>query len=139
MIRRPPRSTLFPYTTLFRSRGDVGTEHPRHVVEPPLVAVRGWPRELPEVEPGEDHADTAEDHRHDAHALPRGAGLEHAEDRQRCARREGHDRRGPVERARVRPLARALAKERTIPRERRVEAEHGEESQKDDGAPDGED
>src|SRR3989442_2166677 len=28
MIRRPPRSTLFPYTTLFRShvvRGDLGT------------------------------------------------------------------------------------------------------------------
>src|SRR5438477_8818792 len=25
MIRRPPRSTLFPYTTLFRS--DVGAEH----------------------------------------------------------------------------------------------------------------
>src|SRR3712207_6550179 len=24
MIRRPPRSTLFPYTTLFRSRADVG-------------------------------------------------------------------------------------------------------------------
>src|SRR3712207_7753632 len=24
MIRRPPRSTLFPYTTLFRSRGGVG-------------------------------------------------------------------------------------------------------------------
>ena len=24
MIRRPPRSTLFPYTTLFRSREDVG-------------------------------------------------------------------------------------------------------------------
>src|SRR3712207_8956724 len=23
MIRRPPRSTLFPYTTLFRSEGDV--------------------------------------------------------------------------------------------------------------------
>src|SRR5688572_32229433 len=23
MIRRPPKSTLFPYTTLFRSRGDV--------------------------------------------------------------------------------------------------------------------
>src|SRR3712207_7569351 len=23
MIRRPPRSTLFPYTTLFRSKGDV--------------------------------------------------------------------------------------------------------------------
>src|SRR2546427_4075564 len=24
MIRRPPRSTLFPYTTLFRSRPDIG-------------------------------------------------------------------------------------------------------------------
>src|SRR2546422_11776951 len=24
MIRRPPRSTLFPYTTLFRSRGTAG-------------------------------------------------------------------------------------------------------------------
>src|SRR2546425_9579130 len=24
MIRRPPRSTLFPYTTLFRSHGGVG-------------------------------------------------------------------------------------------------------------------
>src|SRR3712207_7478719 len=24
MIRRPPRSTLFPYTTLFRSTGQVG-------------------------------------------------------------------------------------------------------------------
>src|SRR3712207_7543107 len=23
MIRRPPRSTLFPYTTLFRSKGDL--------------------------------------------------------------------------------------------------------------------
>src|SRR3712207_571022 len=26
MIRRPPRSTLFPYTTLFRSVGCVGTQ-----------------------------------------------------------------------------------------------------------------
>src|SRR3712207_8953345 len=26
MIRRPPRSTLFPYTTLFRSRVSVGTD-----------------------------------------------------------------------------------------------------------------
>src|SRR2546427_5293228 len=26
MIRRPPRSTLFPYTTLFRSRGDPGVQ-----------------------------------------------------------------------------------------------------------------
>src|SRR5256885_11896669 len=26
MIRRPPRSTLFPYTTLFRSRDHIGSE-----------------------------------------------------------------------------------------------------------------
>src|SRR3712207_7334365 len=26
MIRRPPRSTLFPYTTLFRSEGGAGLE-----------------------------------------------------------------------------------------------------------------
>src|SRR3712207_8738114 len=29
MIRRPPRSTLFPYTTLFRSAGHVGHHHDR--------------------------------------------------------------------------------------------------------------
>src|SRR2546430_11411004 len=29
MIRRPPRSTLFPYTTLFRSLGVVGLDLPR--------------------------------------------------------------------------------------------------------------
>src|SRR5438874_4717164 len=29
MIRRPPRSTLFPYTTLFRSGVDVNRELPR--------------------------------------------------------------------------------------------------------------
>src|SRR3712207_8263093 len=27
MIRRPPRSTLFPYTTLFRSRGTARRQH----------------------------------------------------------------------------------------------------------------
>src|SRR3712207_7459811 len=33
MIRRPPRSTLFPYTTLFRSNPPAGLEHPacRHL------------------------------------------------------------------------------------------------------------
>src|SRR2546422_7178695 len=29
MIRRPPRSTLFPYTTLFRSEGAYRREQPR--------------------------------------------------------------------------------------------------------------
>src|SRR2546429_6606014 len=41
MIRRPPRSTLFPYTTLFRSRpDDVG------------AAPHGEPRGLPAVSQG---------------------------------------------------------------------------------------
>src|SRR3712207_8400177 len=31
MIRRPPRSTLFPYTTLFRSRDAVGVEEQQPV------------------------------------------------------------------------------------------------------------
>src|SRR3712207_8324515 len=30
MIRRPPRSTLFPYTTLFRSALVAGARKPRH-------------------------------------------------------------------------------------------------------------
>src|SRR5258707_2235698 len=37
MIRRPPRSTLFPYTTLFRSQGG------RHALDPEhLFAVPGF-------------------------------------------------------------------------------------------------
>src|SRR2546430_13465678 len=32
MIRRPPRSTLFPYTTLFRSAGKGGSHHLIHEV-----------------------------------------------------------------------------------------------------------
>src|SRR2546429_1907510 len=37
MIRRPPRSTLFPYTTLFRSGGRLGGfESCLRVLEPPL-------------------------------------------------------------------------------------------------------
>src|SRR5256885_9368510 len=33
MIRRPPRSTLFPYTTLFRSRPRIGGQHARRAVD----------------------------------------------------------------------------------------------------------
>src|SRR5260370_26839295 len=33
MIRRPPRSTLFPYTTLFRSRHRVGDARRRGALE----------------------------------------------------------------------------------------------------------
>src|SRR5258707_9561512 len=37
MIRRPPRSTLFPYTTLFRSVSGVA-----HEVNNPLAAILGF-------------------------------------------------------------------------------------------------
>src|SRR3712207_8864935 len=38
MIRRPPRSTLFPYTTLFRSHADdVGDHHPVVAVDEAAV------------------------------------------------------------------------------------------------------
>src|SRR5437879_13107946 len=35
MLRRPPRSTLFPYTTLFRSELDGGEAPGRVVIAPP--------------------------------------------------------------------------------------------------------
>src|SRR3712207_7224266 len=60
MIRRPPRSTLFPYTTLFRSHRPVPHER----------AVRGrrhggrgrQARRSPEAHPGAGRADRSEEH-----------------------------------------------------------------------------
>src|SRR2546429_2733629 len=53
MIRRPPRSTLFPYTTLFRSRGAPEVDArfdrtPRHGVREPGVDEPGDGRERSE-------------------------------------------------------------------------------------------
>src|SRR5256885_13238326 len=62
MIRRPPRSTLFPYTTLFRS--ERLPQHPRHG---PALRAREPQRE-PQRCPGvgdDDRDERAE------HALPR--------------------------------------------------------------------
>src|SRR3712207_8243103 len=58
MIRRPPRSTLFPYTTLFRSVGTLG----RHA---PVVPAR---RARP-------HPAAADHRRRHAHAVARRAHL----------------------------------------------------------------
>src|SRR2546422_5537113 len=50
MIRRPPRSTLFPYTTLFRSCRAGGPHHPPRRGRPPVAggnrrrALRAPPR-----------------------------------------------------------------------------------------------
>src|SRR2546425_2874293 len=50
MIRRPPRSTLFPYTTLFRSQPREPIEHLPHRGHPRLDDLRleigGEPRHL---------------------------------------------------------------------------------------------
>src|SRR5256885_10222532 len=44
MIRRPPRSTLFPYTTLFRSLEGVGGQRQRARVPPGVVVAEGHER-----------------------------------------------------------------------------------------------
>src|SRR2546427_6675136 len=73
MIRRPPRSTLFPYTTLFRSEGverGVGEDHPEAegVVGPvalddgDVVAGIGLLHQQGEVEPGRTAADRDDPH-----------------------------------------------------------------------------
>src|SRR3712207_7543254 len=41
MIRRPPRSTLFPYTTLFRSREDRDPQPLRDLLPERLLVVGG--------------------------------------------------------------------------------------------------
>src|SRR2546422_4989582 len=58
MIRRPPRSTLFPYTTLFRSHGAVGLRE----VDAPEPRLRDRPAERgrghrrgPAAERSEEH------------------------------------------------------------------------------------
>src|SRR3712207_7553348 len=48
MIRRPPRSTLFPYTTLFRSRSDVAG---RHVDEAIAIGARAVWMQLGVIDP----------------------------------------------------------------------------------------
>src|SRR5256885_12164986 len=59
MIRRPPRSTLFPYTTLFRSEprkdGDTrGNSAPPHPAQSPRLFLRhaADPRELSQLADG---------------------------------------------------------------------------------------
>src|SRR3712207_8833343 len=55
MIRRPPRSTLFPYTTLFRSKREV-----IYGVRPVIEALRSPRREVFEVLEASGNAEVAE-------------------------------------------------------------------------------
>src|SRR5258708_20152040 len=65
MIRRPPRSTLFPYTTLFRS--EVPRDRERLIARP-LVQAPG--RGVARVAAGPDHR-----HPHAARSQPAGGAL----------------------------------------------------------------
>src|SRR2546430_9400692 len=79
MIRRPPRSTLFPYTTLFRSRADAAAARPNPgradgAVEPGrgLRGVRAAhggpaPRGLSRRAPGRPERSPARRHRSEEH------------------------------------------------------------------------
>src|SRR5260221_5315209 len=42
MIRRPPRSTLFPYTTLFRSDKDGKPQEPKPLMNPNVAIELGY-------------------------------------------------------------------------------------------------
>src|SRR3712207_7446634 len=61
MIRRPPRSTLFPYTTLFRSLGDEQRVEVRVAKVLPedreALLVEADRAEHADDEPGQDHRD----------------------------------------------------------------------------------
>src|SRR2546425_3501069 len=68
MIRRPPRSTLFPYTTLFRSLTEAGLS-PWHAARPPS---------LYQVPRHEDHAGDHRQPEEGAHWRERMDNREHA-------------------------------------------------------------
>src|SRR2546425_2042265 len=75
MIRRPPRSTLFPYTTLFRS---MEIDHPRPDAEPSQLL--SGPQRLVDHHPASD----------DREVVPFGEQLSLAEGERGFLR--GHDR-----------------------------------------------
>src|SRR5258706_10823029 len=63
MIRRPPRSTLFPYTTLFRSQARIVVgcghqEHPASLNDTELLRERG--AGIPRVSGGRSEEHTSE-------------------------------------------------------------------------------
>src|SRR5256886_5200655 len=90
MIRRPPRSTLFPYTTLFRSRaGEREPERPRdfatlvahhHGQKPPLA----WDHALQERQLDLDRVLRVALHRRESRAqlLAQGRSEEHTSELQ---------------------------------------------------------
>src|SRR5688572_32150467 len=68
MIRRPPRSTLFPYTTLFRSHGHPHpggrgwAQGPVHAGRPRRVRLEQPPQRPPGRDPAPRGQDRSEEH-----------------------------------------------------------------------------
>src|SRR2546430_3674894 len=58
MIRRPPRSTLFPYTTLFRS----GIGQAQRARADEQVDERGAPEARPDADPLDEEESRSEEH-----------------------------------------------------------------------------
>src|SRR3712207_7934994 len=63
MIRRPPRSTLFPYTTLFRSRLRRGGLSRGHASRPPAISPHATDTQL--------HKGIANERSHEGISSPR--------------------------------------------------------------------
>src|SRR3712207_8811928 len=63
MIRRPPRSTLFPYTTLFRStRQDAARPGRGNAVGPPASSIRRSAKPMPPTAVASRKAARSEEH-----------------------------------------------------------------------------
>src|SRR3989442_4964596 len=79
MIRRPPRSTLFPYTTLFRSLAVAAVAHPPVIGERALRRVAIPP--VRRLVPGHDvFGDLREAHAAEARDGPREACVDRSEE-----------------------------------------------------------
>src|SRR2546427_9555125 len=120
MIRRPPRSTLFPYTTLFRSKAcdDLVEDQDRP------VRLRDRRDPLEEVALGLDHTDRLEDHGGDPAGILGKDALEGAEVVVGEGPRQLADRRGHPAAARGRadvpvlPAVIAATRDHVTPRVR---------------------
>src|SRR2546430_12663493 len=88
MIRRPPRSTLFPYTTLFRSRVTPGLESPRDIRREPDVGA--WREDPFEVPPPLQERDLKEGLAVDLQEIERGEDLLEVEDRKSTRLNSSH-------------------------------------------------
>src|SRR3989442_4870104 len=70
MIRRPPRSTLFPYTTLFRSRLGGPHEPDHHLMKRAILCVVKDPRDVQPLAALQHVWDRSEEHTSELQSRP---------------------------------------------------------------------